>query len=304
MEFTGTQLIPLTGEGPEDVVLDADGNIYTGLKDGRILRISPDGTAVETIAQIDGRGYGIELYGDSELVVCAGALGLLALDVNSGKTRTLASDGILACNNAAVAADGTIYFSDSSTVYEIPMWRHDLGHQTRTGRLLRRDPDGTVTEILGGLHFANGVALAADESFVIVNATGDFQVHRVWLTGPDAGKAELFASDLSGFPDNASTGPDGTIWVAMASPRVKALDLLQRAPRPMRSAVLRLPEGLQPAPARTVGVLGFDSSGKVVQEFGGEIDGFFMLTAVREHDGSLYFGSLVESTVCRMPLPT
>ncbi|MGP4087393.1 hypothetical protein [Streptomyces sp. KR55] len=36
-------------------------------------------------------------------------------------------------------------------------------------------------------------------------------------------------------PDNIwRGGPDGPIWVALAGPRVPALDLLQRAPDPVR----------------------------------------------------------------------
>jgi len=34
-------VIPVPGNAPEDVVVDADGNIWTGVDDGRIVRISP-----------------------------------------------------------------------------------------------------------------------------------------------------------------------------------------------------------------------------------------------------------------------
>ena len=70
------------------------------------------------------------------------------------------------CNNAAVAADGTVFFSDSSTQHGIEHWKKDFVEDTRTGRLPRLDPDGTVTVVQDGLAFANGVVLAADESFV------------------------------------------------------------------------------------------------------------------------------------------
>ena len=35
-------LIPLPGEGPEDVVVGPDGVIYTGLIDGRVLAVAPE----------------------------------------------------------------------------------------------------------------------------------------------------------------------------------------------------------------------------------------------------------------------
>lgn len=303
MEFRDTKLVPLTGTGPEDVAVDADGQLYTGLADGRILQVSPDGRTVRTVAELDGRVYGLELYGDDELLVCGGSLGLLAVSLADGKPRTLVRDGLRACNNAAVAADGTIYFSDSSTEFDIPDWRSDLVHQTETGRLLRRSPDGSVVDLLDGLHFANGVALAADESFVTVAETGGFRIRRVWLAGDHSGQSDLFAEDLTGFPDNASTGSDGLIWVALASPRLKSLDLVQRLPRAARAAVLNLPVRMQPQPSRVVGAIGLGRDGTVVREYRGEIDGFYMLTAVRERDGWLYFGSLEGQNVVVMPYP-
>ena len=82
------------------------------------------------------------------------------------ETLATEADGrpLLVCNNAAVAADGTIYFSDSSAVHPLSRWRADLVEDTRTGRLLRRNPDGSIDTLLEGLAFANGVALSADES--------------------------------------------------------------------------------------------------------------------------------------------
>ena len=76
------------------------------------------------------------------------------------------------CNNAAVASNGDIWFSDSSTVYPIDQWKADFVEHTETGRLLCRRADGSVEVHLDGLAFANGVALAADESFVCVAETG------------------------------------------------------------------------------------------------------------------------------------
>ncbi|MGH3948839.1 MAG: SMP-30/gluconolactonase/LRE family protein, partial [Pseudonocardiaceae bacterium] len=215
MKFKGPKVIPAGGEGPEDVVVDDRGRIYTGLADGRIIRIGEQGAEIETIAETPGRPLGIELYGDGELLVCASDAGLLAVTIADGAVRTLtdtvAGNRIFACNNAAIAADGTIYFSDSSQRYPIPEWRQDLIEQTRSGRLFRRAPDGAVDELLGGLHFANGVALAQDESFVTVAETGACRIHRVWLTGPRAGSSDVFLDDLAGYPDNTSIGSDGLI---------------------------------------------------------------------------------------------
>ncbi|MGH3942257.1 MAG: SMP-30/gluconolactonase/LRE family protein [Pseudonocardiaceae bacterium] len=301
MKFSNVTVHPVNGEGPEDVLVDDQGSIYTGLADGRILRISGAGDKIETIAELPGRPLGLEFHGDDELVVCASDKGLLAVTISTGAVRTLtdsvAGTALIACNNAAVAGDGTIYFSDSSQRYPIPEWRKDLIQQTQTGRLFRRSPDGTIDELLSGLHFANGVALAQDESFVTVAESGGYRVRRMWLAGPHAGTNDIFLDDLAGYPDNSSTGSDGLIWIAVPSLRIAAATVVQRMPGPVRSLVLQLPERLQPAPSRTVGVLGVNDKGQVVHSYKGEIEGFHMLTGVRERNGKLYFGSLLESSI-------
>jgi sugar lactone lactonase YvrE len=301
MRFGDVTVIPVNGHGPEDVVVDGEGRIYTGVDDGRILRISPDGWRIDVIADTGGRPLGLELYGDDELLICDARTGLLVMPLSGGspsvlETAALGLDFVF-CNNAAVAVDGTVYFTDSSRRFGIDHWRDDLIEQTGGGRLLRRTPDGEISLLADGLQFANGVALAPDESFVAVAETGNFEVNRVWLTGSSEGRVEPFVTDLPGFPDNMATGTDGLIWITQASPRVPALDVVRRLPPFLRASVRSLPQRFQPAPGREVGVLGVTPDGKMKHELRGEIPGFHMLVAVREWNGKLYFGSLEESAI-------
>jgi sugar lactone lactonase YvrE len=58
---------------------------------------------------------------------------------------------------------------------------------SHTGRLLRYDPAGGRTdELASGMWFANGVALAPDESYAVVAETLHARLLRVWLRGPKA----------------------------------------------------------------------------------------------------------------------
>lgn len=299
-DFGGATVVPV-GDGPEDVLVDRAGRVLTGLADGRIVRVAGPGAPVETLARVPGRPLGLELLGSDEVLVCASDAGLLAVSPANGTVRTLVDevDGrrLGAVNNAAVAADGTIYFTDSSQRFRIPQWRADLVRRTATGRLFRRAPDGAVTELLGGLEFANGVALAADESWVAVAETGAARVRRVWLSGERAGTAEVFVDDLPGHPDNIALGSDGLLWITLPSPRVAALAAIHRLPAPVRALLSTLPPALQPRPGRTLGVLAVDDSGREVHRLQGEIPGFEMLTGVRESGGTLWFGSLTGSTL-------
>ncbi|MFE0024658.1 SMP-30/gluconolactonase/LRE family protein [Amycolatopsis sp. NPDC059021] len=301
MRFGEVTLIPVNGFGTEDVVVDAEGRIYTGVVDGRILRVAPDGRRIDVLADTGGRPLGIEFFGEDELLICDAHAGLLTVPLGGGDVTTLATSAVgldfVFCNNAAVAADGTVYFTDSSRRFGIERWRDDLIEQTGGGRLLRRTPDGKIDQLADGFQFANGVALPPDESFVAVAETGAFRVSRVWLHGSRAGKVDTLIDDLPGFPDNISTGSDGLIWVTQASPRVAALDVVRRLPAPLRALVRALPDGVQPQPGREVGVIGVAADGLVEREFRGEIADFHMLTGVRERDGRLYFGSLADPAI-------
>ncbi|WP_372670967.1 SMP-30/gluconolactonase/LRE family protein [Amycolatopsis kentuckyensis] len=298
MRFGEVTVIPVNGHGPEDVVVDGEGRIYTGVDDGRVLRVSPDGRHIDVIADTGGRPLGLELYGEDELLICDARAGLLVVPLAGGTPSVLATSALgldfVFCNNAAVASDGTVYFTDSSRRFGIDNWRDDLIEQTAGGRLLRRTPDGAIDLLADGLQFANGVALAPDESFVAVAETGAFSVSRVRLSD---GQVDALVENLWGFPDNIATGSDGLIWITQASPRVAALDVVRRLPSFLRSGVRALPTWLQPRPGREVGVLGVAPDGKVAKELRGEIDGFHMLVGVREWQGQLYFGSLEEDAI-------
>src|SRR5437870_12458392 len=71
------EVIGLPGNGGEDVLIDEDGSVLTGIDDGRILRIWPDGRAVFEVADTGGRPLGLEFHPAGGLVVCDADLGLL-----------------------------------------------------------------------------------------------------------------------------------------------------------------------------------------------------------------------------------
>ena len=299
------EVIPVPGPGAEDVVVGGpgpdEGAVFTGTEDGSIFRISHDGASIERVAHTGGRPLGIEIDLDGRLLVCDAHLGVLRVDPRSGAVESVVHDiestPMAFCNNAAIASDGTVWFSDSSTKYGIERWKDDFVQDTRTGRLARLGTDGTVEVVLEGLAFANGVALSADESYVAVAETGARTVVRRWLTGPRAGTRDLLASDLPGYPDNIARGSDGLIWVSIASPTDPVVERLQRAPLAVRKLVTKIPERLQPAPKHTVRAQAYDDAGTLVHDVDVQGSAYHMVTGVREHDGRLWLGSLHEPAV-------
>lgn len=287
--------------GAEDVVVAADGAVYTGTEDGSIFRIRHDGQRIDRVAHTGGRPLGIETLPDGRLLVCDAKKGLLKVDPATGAIEStvdaVGGQKLMFCNNAAVQADGTVWFSDSSKLYSLEKWKNDLVENTRTGRLLKLTEDGTLTVALDGLAFANGVALAQDESYVAVAETGARTVVRLWLSGPKAGTRDFLVADLPGYPDNIARGSDGLIWVTIASPKDPVVERLQTAPIAIRKAVTRIPDRLQPKPKRTIRVQAYDDNGLVVHDVDIKDDRFHMVTGVREHNGQVWMGSLREPAV-------
>jgi sugar lactone lactonase YvrE len=298
-------VVQVNGRGTEDVLVD-HGHVFTGVEDGRILRLTEDGRRLDTIADTGGRPLGIESHPDGRLLVCDAGRGLLLVERVSGDIEVLVEHGpdLRVCNNAAVAADGTVYFTDSTSRFDLEHWKADLLEHRGTGRLLRRDPGGAVETVAEGLHFANGVALAPDESYVVVAQTGAYQLDKIVLTGERQGRTEVLAAGLPGFPDNIATGSDGLIWIAMASPRVAALDITSRLHPAIRKAVWALPEPLQVKEKRVVWARAVDgATGRTVHDFHGTRPDFHMVTGVREAGGTVYLGSLNERAIAHFKLP-
>ena len=327
------------GTGPEDVVVDAAGRLYAGVEDGRIWRwpaTYPDSGQAELFADTHGRPLGLEIDPrDGALIICDAYRGLLKAD-QAGHLKVLADtyhgQRLKFTNNAAVAADGTIYFSDSSTRFRIEHYKRDLLEHRPNGRVFRYDPSSAELALVAdGLVFPNGVALAPDESFLLVAQTARYDILRIPLTGPAAGRPEPFASNLPGLPDNMSpaggdrtgddrtgddrTGDDrtgttnrrrqnrgGGYWVAFPSPRLPLVDRMMPHPASRRVAA-RLPERLQPAAQHYGLVARVGADGAIVQSLHGPAGTYPEIVGVREHDGWLYLGSLVETAVGRVPVP-
>src|SRR6266550_1070947 len=55
---------PGTGFAPEDVAIDSQDRIYTGLDDGRIMRLQADGTRPEQFSNTHGRPLGLVFDGN------------------------------------------------------------------------------------------------------------------------------------------------------------------------------------------------------------------------------------------------
>jgi sugar lactone lactonase YvrE len=294
------------GHGPEDVERWG-GGLVTGLEDGRLVFLK-DGE-VTTLVDTGGRVLGIARGADQSLLLADAKRGLLRWSEDAG-VELLAdrcgAEPLHLTDDVDLAPDGTVWFTDASLRHGLGQWKRDLVEARPTGRLCRWRPElgRQADEVVAGLGFANGVAVGPDGRTVMVVETAKLRVRRLRLD-EEGGIAEdrVVLDGLPGFPDGISRGTGGRYWLAIASPRVAALDALAGWPG-MRTLIDRLPAALQPAPQRTARVLGITEDGVVEHDLydpQGRLS--HVITSVQERDGELLLGSLAAELVAGRPVP-
>ncbi len=291
--------------GPEDTTVSADGVVYSGTGDGRIVRVFPDGR-VETWLKTDGRPLGLVFDQAGNLIVADAVNGLLSIAPDKTVTvlaREAGGTPFRFTDDVDIGPDGRIYFTDASSRFRHPDYRLDLLEMRPHGRLLRYSPNtGKAEVLLANLHFANGVAVAPNGAYVLVNETWKSRPLRYWITGPKAGQAEVFADNLPGFPDNLAVDRQGRYWVAFPSLRNAQVDALHRTPW-LKDLVAKLPDSLKPKPRQYGLVVAFDRKGEVITSLHDTKGSHLQeITSVTPHDGYLYFGSLHNDRIGRLPL--
>lgn len=302
------RLAPDELPGPAGIAVDAEGQLYTGVADGRILRLNPADGGVTALAVSGGRPLGLLRTAGDGFVVADAVQGLVAARKRNASVLSAESGGVpfRYANGVALAPapDGGIYFTDSSSKFGQGQTWADFVEHGANGRLLRYDEATRRTQTaLSGLHFPAGLAPAADGRALLVCEASEYRVLRYWLAGDKAGRAEPFLENLPGFPFAVSWNGRDTYWIALYAPRIARLDAW--ADRPwLRTLMFRLPRAWQPRPARHSFVLGVSEAGRIVHnlQFAGE-DAYAPITGAIEHAGWLYFGSVTDRGIGRIRVP-
>jgi len=293
------------GSVPESVAIDGSGNIYTGLLDGRVVRVSAD-RAPEVVTETPGQKLGMSFDASGDLIVCNIQGSILSVSADGGVRQLVHEvNGIplRMTNDVDIGPDGTVYFSESSTETSDTM--ADLLEHRGNGRLLAFHPATGETEVLlSGLYYANGVAVSADGSFVLVVETTKYRVRRLWLSGPNVGQNDVLIENLPGFPDGLSRDDEGLFWVALMTPRSGFVDWALERPW-IRTIAARLPLTLFAGATPRYGfVLALDAAGNVVhnlQDPSGQ--SYAGISCVVRNGDHLFFGSLLENDVGVLRFP-
>lgn len=243
---------------PESFTVDTRGYVYTGLGDGRVIRIDSELKSFETILRtgevVDnkcgrasmeekcGRPLGLHFHPtDNNLLYIADSYkGLLLANVKSGQIKTLVDahhpgEGILPLrltNDVAVLSNGSVFFTDSSNKFDRVNNRMEFLEGAGNGRLMHYNPSNGIVQVaVSGLHFANGITVTPNEEHLLISETTRARILRYHLKGSLNGTTDVFVDNLPGLPDNIKPSSRGGYWIALAVVRMYGvLDVLASLP--------------------------------------------------------------------------
>jgi ribose transport system permease protein len=304
-------------DGPEDVILDADDNLYCSVRQGEIIRfLAPDHVRREVYAHVGGRPLGMAFDKAGALVVCIAGMGLYRVDerrniqkmtaeTNRSPFSIIDDSRMRLADDLDIAPDGKVYFSEATIRYGFEEWVVDALEGRGNGRIIRYDPaTGATRTILRNLLFANGICMAHDNQSMLFAETWGCRVSRYWLAGPREGTTEIVIPDLPGYPDNINRGSRGTYWVGLAGTRTPSYDLAMTMPAFRRRMARRVAGDEWLFPNVNAGcVVHFDEHGRVLKSLW-DIDGenHPAITSMREHRGYLYLGGVTNNRIGRIKL--
>lgn len=294
--FPPSKIISISGAGPEDVVEDNQGRIIYGTVDGQIFRFDPQTSSEDLLCNTGGRPLGLEVTFDDNLLICDAHKGLLQFNIQNNKLDKLVEyiEGVPLrfCSNACMARDGTIWFTQSTTRFDLEQYKGAFLEHRPSGRLLMRSPNGHIKVVLDNLYFPNGLILNENESALLFVETAAYCLKRYWLKGKNKGLSEVLVDNMPGFPDNLSHLKNGRFWVAMAGNRNIFLDKLAERPPFLRKLIWKIPDSLQPNPAASVWAICYDENGKQIFDLQTNDLNFSQTTGVVESSGKLYFATV------------
>jgi gluconolactonase len=207
-------------EKSEGVVIDKEGNVWGGGRNGTVYKVSPDGKVHEVCQLPEGSvPNGVALDRAGNFVYCD--LGKQAVMKCSpeGKVSMIADrvgDVKLTLPNfCSYDAEGNLYISNSSTE-DISKVLGEITTPSPKGALVRVRPDGKGDVIATGIYLANGTAIDPNEDAVYVLESTRNDCLRIQLKKDGTfGKPEIYSKDFPALPDGMAFDVDRNLYITL-----------------------------------------------------------------------------------------
>lgn len=289
--------VELPGTGPEDIAFDKEGFIYTGLSNGQIIKIQPDGSSFEVYAETGGWPLGLVFDKSGNLYTANAYLGLQKIGIDrkvENLAPIVAGKPATFMNELTLSEDEVIYASNSS---------YTVGAGAKDAANILIDPKGRIitydlktkqaNELITDIRFANGVIMSHDQKGLIYGESGTGKLMIYHIKGEKAGTSETIVPRLPGLLDDFSQGSNGKYWIVNFNDG-KLLDTLSGSPL-ICHMVMNLPSWMLSSSflsQKNSSVISLNDKGEISKYL---FDGDAIIPNVSsavEKDGYLYLGNI------------
>jgi sugar lactone lactonase YvrE len=223
MASIATTQVEVFGTGvlrAEGVVIDRDGNVWGGGRNGKVYKVSPDGV-VHEVVQLPDRAIpnGVTLDRAGNFVYCDlrhKALMRCTPDGQVSMVADRAGDLPLSMPNfASYDAEGNLYVSNSSSQPASKVFE-EFTNPAPNGAVARIRPDGRGEVVATGIYFANGTAIDPNEDAVYVLESSRNDCMRIAIKKDGTfGKPESYASGFPAIPDGMAFDVERNLYVTL-----------------------------------------------------------------------------------------
>jgi len=223
MAMYALDTVEIFGKGvfkSEGVVIDKEGNVYGGGRNGVIYKVTPDGVVQELVQLPAGSmPNGIAMDRQGNFVYCDLGKKAMMRVTPSGQVSMIADRvGALALtlpNFASYDAEGNLYVSNSST-RDMKTVREEFAKPEPNGAVVRIRPDGRGEIVATGIYLANGTAIDPKEEAVYVLESTRNDCLRIALKKDGAfGRPEIYARDFPALPDGMAFDAVGNLYITL-----------------------------------------------------------------------------------------
>jgi gluconolactonase len=218
-----TEKVEIFGTGvlrAEGVVVDRDGNVWGGGRNGKVYKVSPDGV-VHEVAQLPDRAIpnGVTLDRAGNFVYCDLRHKAVMRCAPDGQVSMIADHAgdfpISIPNFASYDAEGNLYVSNSSSQPGNKVFE-EFTNPAPNGAVVRIRPDGRGEVVATGIYFANGTAIDPNEDAVYVLESSRNDCVRIQIKKDGTfGKPEVYSSGFPAIPDGMAFDVDRNLYITL-----------------------------------------------------------------------------------------